>query len=167
MNPACDELQVLITLRADGALDPVEAAAVEAHLRACPACREEAARDAELLGLARLPPPTAREAALVAEVPGRVVAEVRRGRGRHRAVARAVGVVAAIAAAALLVAVPGLLRRGAGPGAGGEEVAALWQEPDLEAIWNETDILEIDPAAQDPEQVPDVSRAAYAADEAE
>jgi anti-sigma factor RsiW len=48
----------LLALAAAGALDPPEAARVEAHLRACAACAAEAAEWRRLAeGLGRMPPP--------------------------------------------------------------------------------------------------------------
>lgn len=71
---ACTDLDLLLPLHATGALEPAEASRVEDHLAACASCRAEAARDAEVLSLAKLPPPSEAERRAVADVPRRAIA---------------------------------------------------------------------------------------------
>ncbi|BDG02798.1 zf-HC2 domain-containing protein [Anaeromyxobacter oryzae] len=146
MTAACADLQVLLSLRAAGALVPAEEALVAAHLADCAACRAEAARDADVLGLARLPEPSEGERRAVAAVPERVVAAVRRTEARRGAGKRVVAVVAAIAAVAVMVAAPAVLRKQP-PELASAQVAATWTEPDVDGLWSETDVLELESAS--------------------
>lgn len=148
MSPACADLQVLLSLRAAGALEPAEEAIVERHLAGCPACSVEAARDAEVLGLARLPPVTEHERRAVADVPAALISSVRRSGARRFAWRRAAAVAGAIAAAAAIVAAPALLRpRPPEAPAKAAAAAATWQTPDLDQLWSDTEVLELEPIA--------------------
>jgi anti-sigma factor RsiW len=145
VNAACDELQVLISLRAAGALEPAEEATVASHLAGCAPCRAEAERDAAILDLARLPPASDREVRLVAGVPARALPALH-GAERRRGIAkRIVTVLAAVAAATAMVVAPVLLRKPAPEVVA--DVAETWQEPDLDGLWGDTEVLELEPAA--------------------
>jgi anti-sigma factor RsiW len=146
VTTACRDLEVLLSLRAAGALDPDEVGPVEAHLASCAACREQAALAGELVGLARLPQPGEPERRALADLPERTLRalnrrEVRRGIGKRILVGAAVA-----AAAALAVVAPAIVRR-APPATPIEEAAAVWETPDPDALWEETDILEFGSAA--------------------
>jgi anti-sigma factor RsiW len=145
VNAACDELQVHISLRAAGALEPAEEATVASHLAGCPACRAEAERDAAILDLARLPPASDREVRLVAGVPARALPALHRVERRRGIAKRIVTVLAAVAAATAMVVAPVLLRKPAPEVVA--DVAETWQEPDLDGLWGDTEVLELEPAA--------------------
>jgi hypothetical protein len=145
VNAACDELQVLISLRAAGALEPAEEATVASHLAGCAPCRAEAERDAAILDLARLPPASDREVRLVAGVPARALPALHRVERRRGIAKRIVTVIAAVAAATAMVVAPVLLRKPAPEVVA--DVAETWQEPDLDGLWGDTEVLELEPAA--------------------
>ena len=140
MTPACDAIQPLLTLRAAGALPPEEAAAVEAHLLACPACRAEAERDAEVLGLAALPPVALDEQAALADLPARTLRELRVRSARRLRARKALTVMAIAAVALLALASPALLR-GRAPAGAGPTAAPAWHEPDLAALWDQSGVV--------------------------
>lgn len=163
MSVACRELEVALSLRAVGGLDAAEGARLEAHLAECPDCRAEAARDAELLGLAHLPPPSLLERRVLADLPARVAAELRPEEAALRAPAslRAVrhlgaGLLIAIGIAAIAI-VPAVYRRQAPPDAAragaaveavtgtaaGAEMSA-WEDPDLDALWQDAAVVTLD-----------------------
>ena len=163
---ACKDFDLLLSLRAAGALEPAEAARVEAHLQGCAACRAEADADAAVLRLATLPPPSDAERRATASLARDTLAELHRREGRTASWKRAGAAFAA--AAALLVAVlsPVMLGR-SGPsspaGAGGATSgatasAAAWQEPDLDSLWSDTGVLDLSGAGTSS----DVSDAAVA-----
>ena len=155
---ACRDHELLVSLAAADALAPDEATRLEAHLAGCPACRAELEASAKALGLARMPPASRAEQRLMAELPERMIEEVRRddrrrGLGRRFAIGAA---VAAVFAAALLVPARFGLRDGLDPRSPREvattatqtELAsagtagAAWQEPDLDTVWQETDLVD-------------------------
>jgi hypothetical protein len=108
--PACDSVERLsLGAYVLGALDPVERAHVEAHLAACPACRDELAELAGLPGLlSRIDPDDVAgraPAAARAPAPGLADRLVERLRAARRARRRRVG---AFAAGALAVALVGI-----------------------------------------------------------
>lgn len=156
MTRPCHELDLELSLRATGALEPGESARVEAHLAGCPACRAEAAQVEELLGLARLPPPSAQERRLLLDLPRHAVAAARAGQEKVLRLPRGVrtgrriatGVVVAAALIALAVA-PALVRRRPPPPAPlpAAEPAESWQEPDLDGLWRATDVLSLESTA--------------------
>lgn len=155
MTRPCHELDLELSLRATGALEPGESARVEAHLAGCPACRAEAAQVEELLGLARLPPPSAQERRLLLDLPRHAVAAARAGQEKVLRLPRGVrtgrriatGVVVAAALIALAVA-PALVRRRSPPSAPPAAAAAeSWQEPDLDRLWQATDVLSLESTA--------------------
>jgi anti-sigma factor RsiW len=155
---ACRDHELLVSLAAAGALAPDEATQLEAHLAGCPACRAELEASAKALGLARMPPASRAEQRLMAELPERMIEEVRRG-DRRRGLGRrfAIGAaVAAVFAVALLVPARFGLHDGVDPrppqeiatNAGQTELASAatagstWQEPDLDTVWQETDLVD-------------------------
>ncbi len=170
MTAACRQLQVSISLRVAGALDAAEGARLDAHLAVCPACRAEVARTAELLELVRLPPPSQAEHHALADLPVRIVAELRSPRpARAPASLRngrriALGALVAAGIGALALA-PGLIRRERPPAAASAEVTEVaasegvapegavtaqasperaWEEPDLDALWQDASIVTLD-----------------------
>ncbi|HYO69164.1 MAG TPA: zf-HC2 domain-containing protein [Archangium sp.] len=112
---ACHDQDELLTLFAAGALEPEEEARVRAHLDACAACRAEAEANHEVLGLAVLPPPSAREQAVVAALPRTTVGAWRKAQVQQAARMRTAGALMAAAAVVLLVLGPVLQRRVATP----------------------------------------------------
>jgi anti-sigma factor RsiW len=143
---ACKDFELLLTLHATGALEPAEAARVEAHLASCAACRAEAAADRDVLAAAALPPPTDAERRAVAGVPARALAALHRS-DRRRAGWKRLAVAAAVAAALLAgVLAPAVLRRSADVRAPAGATAAAWQLPDLDSVWEDTDILDLEGA---------------------
>lgn len=167
MTAECRELELALSLRAAGALDAAEGARVDAHLAECPACRAEAARTAEVLDLARLPPPTPAEHRALSDLSVRVAAGLKprvstlREPASLRAGRRlAAGILVAAGIAAIAIA-PVVVRRqhppAARPVAGetasapatapaGEatEQDAAWQEPDLDTLWQDTAVVALD-----------------------
>jgi anti-sigma factor RsiW len=137
VNPSCHALQPLLSLRAVGALAPDEAATVEAHLTGCPACRAEAERDAEVLGLAALPPISEPERAALSDLPARTLGALRR-RAARRARVRAVLAGVLVAAAVLMAIAAPFLR---GP-AGSRKAPEPWSTPDVVALWNDSAVVD-------------------------
>jgi anti-sigma factor RsiW len=145
---ACQDFDLLLSLRAAGALDPTEAARVEAHLAGCAACRAEAAADAEVLRLARLPAPTETERRATASLARETLAELHRREGRASSWKRAGAALAAAAAVLVAVLAPAMLgRRSSYPPPAQVTPAsavATWQEPDLDTLWSDAGILDDD-----------------------
>ncbi len=162
MSVACRELEVALSLRAVGGLDAAEGARLEAHLAECPDCRAEAGRDAELLGLAHLPPPSLLERRVLSELPARIAAELRPEVAALRAPVslRALrhlgaGLLVAAGIAALAVA-PAMNRRQRPPAIAPAETSeaapaaapagaadAGWQEPDLDTLWQDAAVVTV------------------------
>ncbi len=155
---ACREFELLVSLRASGApdaLDGPEAARLDAHLAACPACRAELDASSAALSLARLPPPSEAERRAVRDLPARTLAALR-GRDRDRGLGRRalVGFAGVAVAAGLAVAVvaPALFRKPQGvpisfvesqpadPSQDGES----WQGPDLDMLWSDAQVVDFD-----------------------
>ncbi len=145
MTGACRDLEVLLSARAAGALEPGESDRLEAHLAGCQACSAEAGGLAEAVGLARLSPPVEAELRALEGLQARVLASWSRTE-RRRAVRRrvVVGVAAAAAAVAMILA-PGALRRAPQPSE--RAAVAAWQEPDLDDLWTASSA--VDSAAED------------------
>ncbi|ACG75123.1 conserved hypothetical protein [Anaeromyxobacter sp. K] len=153
---ACRDQALAVSLHAAGALEGAEAAALERHLSACAACRAEAARAAALLSAARLPPPGEAElraldglaestsAALAARRPA---ARTLRALGTGRRLA--VGLLAIAAVAALVIVPVAVRQRLPGRAAAPAEVAEAerWQEPDLDTLWQDTEVLSLEETA--------------------
>ena len=112
---ACQDQDELLTLFAAGALEPEEEARVRAHLEACAACRSEVEANHEVLGLAALPPPSAREQAVVAALPRTAVGAWRGAQLQQAARMRTAGALMAAAAVVLLALGPVVQRRMATP----------------------------------------------------
>jgi hypothetical protein len=139
----CRDFDALLALRAADALDPADRARLDGHLAVCPGCRAGLEAYAGALSLAKLPPVSDAERAASSGLAGAVLVEHGRRERRSRYVRRAlVGLSAAAAVAAVAVA-PSLLRRTPAPEAGATLVAdAGWQEPDLDEIWDTTDVID-------------------------
>ena len=152
MNPACQDLEVLLSLRAAGALDPAEAARVEAHLQGCAACRAEAAASEAALRLATLPPPSDAERSAVATLAKDALAELRRGEARAASWKRTTAAFVAAAAVAAFVLAPALLRKPVHPAATVPATALAqaqdgWEAPDLDTLWSDADVLDLSNAS--------------------
>lgn len=156
MNAECREIEVLLSLRAAGAgaeLSGPDAARLDVHLQRCPACRDELERSRKLLELVRLPTPDASEGLALADLPSRALIELRR-RDRRRGMARRVVAAAAgmAVAAGLVFALlspamfGGRVTELAGSTSGAAEQVA-WEEPDMDALWNESAILDFSSAS--------------------
>ena len=152
MKPECQEIEVLVALRAGGAeLSAAEAARLDRHLEGCAGCRRALEESREVLDLVRLPAPDPAEGLVLADLPSRTLAELRR-RERRRGLARRVVAAAAgmavAAGVALALLSPALLRGGspAATGPAGTVVVAQasWHEPDMDALWKETALVEDD-----------------------
>ncbi|HEY6003629.1 MAG TPA: zf-HC2 domain-containing protein [Anaeromyxobacter sp.] len=144
MTMSCRENELLLSLRAAGALGPDEAARLEGHLVLCAACRAEAEDLAAALDLAKLPPASEAERRVYGDLAERTLAELRRT-ARVRSLAKRIAVVfAAAAAAAAVVLAPAVLRRDARGPAGTE---AAWQQPDLDALWSDASVVDLDSAS--------------------
>lgn len=141
---SCRDFEVLLSLRAAGALDPRDAARVEGHLAHCRSCAADAEDTAAALALARLPEPTEAERRVFRDLPAGALEGVRRS-DRRRATAKKYAVAAlAVAAAAAFALAPALLRRS---GEAPVRTAAAWEQPDLDELWEDTEVLDLDPAA--------------------
>jgi anti-sigma factor RsiW len=147
---ACKDFDLLLPLHAAGALEADEASRVEAHLAQCAACRAEAAADAATLSLAKLAPPTDAERRALADVPRRALAELHRADGRRARWKRTFTAVAVAAAALLAVLSPAMLGREAQlPRDASALMAAadaepVWEEPDLDTLWNDAGLLDLE-----------------------
>ncbi len=144
---ACQDFDVLISLRAAGALDPEESARLEAHLSTCAACRAEAEADAAVLRLAKLPAPTDAERQATSGIVKGALAELHRREGRASSWKRTTAAFAAAAAILVAVLAPAVLgRRPAVPpeDASAVTAAAAWQEPDLDTLWSDAGLLDDD-----------------------
>lgn len=141
---SCRDFEVLISLRAADALDAKEAVRVEGHLARCEECRAAADHTAAALSLARLPPVSDAERRAYRDLPVRTLAALRIA-GDRRSLWKEVAVVSAVAAAALFVVLAPALVRRAGEAPTAEEPS--WQGPDLEAIWDDTEVLDLEGSA--------------------
>ncbi len=154
----CRDLELLVSLRASGApdaLDAADAARLDAHLAACASCRAELEASATALSLASLPPPSDADRRAVRDLPARTLAALR-GRDRRRGVVRRalVGVAGVAVAAGLAVAVvaPALFRKPQGvPITFAESQQAdqaqdgeSWQGPDLDTLWSDAQVVDLD-----------------------
>jgi predicted anti-sigma-YlaC factor YlaD len=155
----CEDFEVLVSLRAAGALDPADAARLDAHLEGCASCRAEAAAAAEALALAALPPLSEAERRALRDLPARTLDALHRSERRGRLGRRVLAGVAVAAAAAALVLAPAALRDS--PAVPATEVAAAtWEEPDLDALWDDAELVDLEASAADGG---DGADAAYAA----
>ncbi|WP_257454011.1 anti-sigma factor family protein [Archangium lipolyticum] len=111
----CRDYEESLTLHAAGALEPEEEARVLAHLESCAACREEVEAHREVLSLAALPPPSAREEAALEALPRTTLSRWRRTLVQQAARMRTAGALLAVAAAVLLVLGPVVRHRTAVP----------------------------------------------------
>jgi hypothetical protein len=160
VSATCRDVEVLLSLRAAGGLEPSEAARVDDHLAVCGACRAVADEYSALLDLARLPPPRPAEQRMLAALPQRVRADVNRAAAR-RLVARPLAILAgAAAAAALLVGPLPWTDPQPHPSSG----SVVWQEPDIDGLWEETDVLELEGAATESASTSDAALAAVDAE---
>jgi predicted anti-sigma-YlaC factor YlaD len=137
----CRENELFLSLRAAGALEPDDAARLEAHLVVCPACRAEADALAAALGLAALPPPSESERRVFAGLSDGTRAALRRSSRVRSLAKRAAAVLLTAAAAAAVVLAPAVVRRG--PGAPAVAQSA-WQGPDLDTLWSDASVLDLD-----------------------
>ena len=156
MNP-CRDFELLVSLRASGApdaLDAAEAARLDAHLAACAACRAELDSSAAALSRAALPPPTDAERRALRDLPARTLAALHR-KDRRRGVARrvvlavaGVGIAAGLASAVIAPALfkkppPSVVVHFAE-----QPKQAAWQEPDLDTLWSDAQVVDLDSSAQ-------------------
>jgi predicted anti-sigma-YlaC factor YlaD len=119
---ACRDQDELLTLHAAGALEPEEEARVRTHLESCAACRAELKAHHEVLGLTALPPPSAREQAVLEALPRTTLSTWRRTQLQQAARMRTAGALLAAAAVVLFVLGPVVQRR-TPPG------STAWMEP--------------------------------------
>ncbi len=149
MTTTCRDFEMSISLRAAGALDPAETARLDAHLDACAACRAEADLAAEALSLAKLPPVSDAERLAMRDLPALALAEIRRSERRRGVGKRVFTVVAVAAAAALFALAPAVLRKPTTPPTATQVAQATWQEPDLDTVWADAQVVDFDSSAQD------------------
>jgi anti-sigma factor RsiW len=143
---ACKDREVELSLHAAGALAPDEAAGVLAHLDGCAACRAEVAASAEALALAALPPPTQEERSALDDLPERALDALRRSERRRGVARRLATALAAAAAAAAVFLAPAALRRA--PIVPEEAVVvAAWEGPDLDLLWEDAGIVDLEASA--------------------
>ena len=145
----CRDLDLLLPLRAAGALDDAEAARVEEHLGGGAFSLAQYDAAAAILALAKLPPPGEAERHVGATLARETLAELHRREGRTSSWKRAAAAFAAVAAVLLAVLAPAILgRRAVHPppatsGATATEAIA-WQEPDLDTLWSDAGIVDDD-----------------------
>ena len=108
---ACPHPDESLTLFAAGALEPEDEARVRAHLESCAACRSEVEASQQVLGLAALPPPSAREQSVLAALPRTAVGAWRKSQVQQAARMRTAGALMAAAAVVLLALGPVVQRR--------------------------------------------------------
>jgi anti-sigma factor RsiW len=162
VTTCCREFEVLLAIRAATALEPAEATRLEVHLAGCPVCRAEAQQLDHVIDLARLPPMPLEQRSSLRDLARDVRAGLDRGHRRRRNVRRFAAGLAVVAAAAALMIVPGRVSHREAPPV--VNVASAWQEPDIDALWEATDVLEV--TQSDPE-LGSGSAAAHAAIEAD
>ena len=131
---ACQDQDEWLTLFAAGALEPEQEARVRAHLDACAACRSEAEANREVLGLAALPPPSAREQALMEELPRKTLGAWRRTQVQQASRMRTAGALMAAAAVVLLVLGPVMQRRASTPPVPTPQVETADSPPEEDAF---------------------------------
>jgi anti-sigma factor RsiW len=154
---ACPNFELLVSLRASGApdaLDAADAARLDAHLAACAACRAELEATAAVLAAARLQPPTDLERRAARDLPARTLEALHRRDRRRGADRRAVAVLAGVAVAAgLAVAViaPALFKKTpslAVTFADAEQQADAWQVPDMDTLWSDAQVVDLDASSE-------------------
>jgi hypothetical protein len=139
----CRENEALLSLRAADALDTSETARLDAHLAGCAGCRAGLEAYAAALSLARLPPVSDAERSVASGLAGPVLAEHDRRSRRRRMGGRLLVSLSAVAAVAAVAFVPTWLRTARAPVEQATVVAeAGWQEPDLDEIWDTTDVID-------------------------
>jgi anti-sigma factor RsiW len=151
----CQDFDVLITLRATGALDDDESKRLDLHLAACARCRAEAEQDAAVLRQARLPGPGDAERRATASLARSTLAELHRREGRTTSLKRAGVALAAVAAILVAVLAPAFFGRKVvhpSPGlspvdASATAAATSTWEPDLDTVWSDTAILDEEASA--------------------
>jgi anti-sigma factor RsiW len=141
----CTDFEALVEARIAGELDAAGAARLGAHLAACETCRTEVEETERALSLAALPPPADAERAALRGLAANALAAYA-GRSRRPVRAWAVG-IAAIAAAAMAVVAPAVFRRAPlSPAAHETAVVARneagWQEPDVDELWEVTELID-------------------------
>ncbi len=151
---SCRDYEVLLSLRAAGALDRSETARVEGHLAGCPECRAAADDTVRALSLATLPPPSDAERRALRDLPVRTLAALRLARDRRSMGKQVAVVIVAAAAGMAVVLAPAVVRKA--PEAPPAAVAA-WQSPDLDALWDDTGVLELDASARTGGEEPDAA----------
>ncbi|NTX04357.1 MULTISPECIES: zf-HC2 domain-containing protein [unclassified Myxococcus] len=108
---ACPDQEARVDLHAAGALEASETVALLHHLESCAGCREAFAASVEVLSLLTLPAPTAAEKHAQEALPQRALDTWKRERMSQALRRRTVGsLVAAAAAVAVMVLVPGIPR---------------------------------------------------------
>ena len=155
MSTDCRDLEVLVSLRASGgpdALDAAEAARLDAHLAGCAACRAELDASARALSLARLPPLFETERRAMRDFPARVLGKLHEKDRRRSRVRRALVVAAGIAVAAglgVVVVAPALFEKKPGvPVQFAEsQQEESWQVPDMDTLWSDADVVDLDASA--------------------
>lgn len=167
MTAICRALEPLLSLHASGALEPEEAARLDAHLETCPACRADLAAARELLGLVQLPAPTAAETLVLADLPSRTLGELRR-RERRRGLGRRLLVGWAVAAAVLLALTAPAFLRNRTPQLTPADLAgvattttAAWEEPDPSSLWDEAGLVDVFSSSSQDGSDDDAALAAY------
>ncbi len=141
---ACREIQVLVSLRATGALEPEEGARLEAHLSECASCRAEAEADAQALAFAKLPPPTEAELRAMRDVTGRTLEALRRSERRRFVGRRLLAGLAVAAAAGIALLAPAALRRAPTAPELPAETPVSWEIPDVDLLWEDAGLIEED-----------------------
>ncbi len=150
---ACRDLEILVSLRASGApdaLDRAEAERLDAHLATCAACRAELDAASAALSLARLPLPSEAERRAMRELPARTLEALHRGERRRGVGRRALAGFAGLAVAAGLAAAvitPALFKKTPSVPVVFVEAQA-WQEPDLDTLWSDAQVVDFDSSAQ-------------------
>ncbi|QSQ16814.1 zf-HC2 domain-containing protein [Myxococcus landrumensis] len=161
---ACPEQETRLDLHAAGALDAAETVQLVQHLESCAGCREVFAASVEMVSLLALPEPTAAERSAQDALPQRTLEAWKRENARPAPWRRAVGVtLAAAAAVALVILVPGAVRPGGTTGGVTEPTDAATEARQVEAqtladfeAWAGLEPLESGAAMEDEETLEDL-----------
>jgi anti-sigma factor RsiW len=143
----CPDFESLIRDRLTGDIDETGAALLDAHLAGCPSCRAEVEGLDEVLSLAKLSPPSQTETRALEGVAEGALRTFRFGEHR-RNMLRGIVVGIAVAAVVVVMALAPVLMRG--PPAVGP---TLWEEPDLDALWAASSVVDPDSPADEIEDV--------------
>ncbi|MFY2557524.1 zf-HC2 domain-containing protein [Corallococcus terminator] len=162
---ACPEQEARLDLHAAGALEASETVPLLHHLESCAGCREAFAASVEILSLVTLPAPTTAEKLAQEALPQRALDAWKREHTSQSLRRRTVGsLMAAAAAVAVMVLVPGIPRPWTGSTSPEPQAAPVLEERAVEArtladfeAWAGLEPLESGTELEDEEALDDVA----------